>query len=127
QFVDWEFRWRDGAGRRRRLKRANRKDAIAEARRIARDLAAGRSAELSSGDVASFRAGITNLFGCGASIEAATAEYAEARRRLAGAGSILEAADFFARHHANGGSDKPISDVVRELIQARRAEGAGLL
>src|SRR5262245_14107029 len=123
--IDWEFRWRDGAGRRRRLKRARRKDAIAEARRIVKDLAAGRSAELCSSDVASFRAGITNLFACGTTIEAATAEYAEARRRLGGAGSVIEAADFFARHHAAGGSDKSVSDVVEELIAARRSAKVG--
>lgn len=127
RFTDWEFRWRDGTGRRRRIKRARKKDALAEARKIATDLAAGRSAELSSADVASFRAGIVNLWGCGTTIEAATAEYAEARRRLAGAGSILEAADFYARHHTGGGSDKAIADVVAELIQARRAAGAGHL
>lgn len=126
-FNDWEFRWRDGAGRRRRLKRARKKDALAEARRIARDLAAGRSAELSSADVASFRAGLVNLCGCGVTIEAATAEYAEARKRLGGAGSVLEAADFFARHQAGGGSDKPIAEVVAELIIARKAAGAGAL
>jgi integrase len=123
----WEFRWRDGAGRPRRLKRARKTDAIREARRIAKELASGRSAELSSSDVASFRAGITNLFGCGVSIEAATAEYAEAHRRLAGRGSVLEAADFFARHHGAGGADRTITEVVTELIQARRAERAGLL
>lgn len=126
-FNDWEFRWRDGAGRQRRIKRALKKDAIAEARRIANELAAGRSAELSSADVASFRAGIVNLYGCGMTIEAATAEYAEARKRLGNVGSVLEAADFFARYHTGGGSDKSIAEVVAELIQARRAAGAGAL
>jgi len=126
-FNDWEFRWRDGAGRQRRIKRARKKDAIAEARKIAADLAAGRSAELSSADVASFRAGIVNLCGCGTTIEAATAEYAEARKRLGNLGSVLESADFFVRHHAGGGSDKSISEVVNELIAARRAGGAGAL
>lgn len=33
RFVDWDFRWRDGAGRRRRLNRALEKEAVREARR----------------------------------------------------------------------------------------------
>lgn len=125
--VDWEFRWRDGAGRRHRLKRARKKEAVAEARAIAKELAAGRSAELASSDVASFRAAVKSLFGTGVPLEAAASEYAEVRRRLAGLGSPLEAADFFARHHTSGVSDKPIAEIIEELLKARRAGGAGPL
>ena len=120
----WEFRWRDAAGRRRRLKRARLTDAKREARRIAQDLAAGRSAELSAADVASFRAARLHVVKIGMTLEAATAELAEVHRRLEGTDiTPIEAADFARRHHAAGASDKPLSEVVDELLAARKKAG----
>jgi integrase len=83
KYVRFELRWTDHHGRLRRLKRSQRAAALTEARRIAADLARGHHhSELSLADLASFRAGIVNLYGTGKTLELATAEYAETRRLL---------------------------------------------
>ena len=83
KYVRFELRWTDHHGRLRRLKRSQRAAALTEARRIAADLARGHHhSELSLADLASFRAGIVNLYGTGKTLELATAEYAETRRIL---------------------------------------------
>lgn len=83
KYVRHELRWTDHHGRRRRLKRSNLADARREAKGIADDLARGhhRSA-LTLADLASFRAGIVNLFGTGKTLELATAEVAEVHKLL---------------------------------------------
>lgn len=82
-YTRYELRWTDHHGRRRRLKRSNLADARREAKGIADDLARGhhRSA-LTLADLASFRAGIVNLFGTGKTLELATAEVAEVHKLL---------------------------------------------
>jgi integrase len=83
KYVRFELRWTDHHGRLRRLKRSQRAAALTEARRIAADLARGHHhSELSLADLASFRAALVNLYGCGKTLELATAEYAESRRLL---------------------------------------------
>jgi len=78
-----EIRWVDHHHKRHRLKLSNLAEARAEAARIAADLARGHHhAELSLADLASFRAGVNNLFGTSKTIELATSEYAEAIRLL---------------------------------------------
>ena len=84
-YLRHEIRWTDHHGRRRRQKISNRAAALAEARRIADDLARGHHhSELTLADLASFRAAIVNLYGCGKTLELATAEYAECRKLLVG-------------------------------------------
>ncbi len=80
KYLRHEVRWTDQHGRLRRLKRSNRAEALAEARRLADDLARGHHhSELTMADLASFRAGILNLCGLGKTLELATAEYADPR------------------------------------------------
>lgn len=82
-YVRFELRWTDHHGRKRRVKHSQRAVALAEARRIVADLARGHHhSELTLADLASFRAGINNLFGTGKTLETATAEYAECHRLL---------------------------------------------
>ena len=84
-YVRHEIRWTDHHGKPRRQKLSNRAAALAEARRLAEDLARGHHhSELTLADLASFRAGIVNLYGCGKTLELATAEYAECRKILVG-------------------------------------------
>lgn len=82
-YVRHEVRWTDHHGRRRRLKRSKLSEAKKEAERLADDLARGHHhSELTLADLASFRAGIVNLFGTGKTLELATAEYADMHRLL---------------------------------------------
>lgn len=83
KYVRFELRWTDHHGRKRRVKHSQRAVALAEARRIVADLARGHHhSELTLADLASFRAGINNLFGTGKTLETATAEFAECHRLL---------------------------------------------
>lgn len=83
----------------------------------------GQAALLSPSDLLSFRAGIQNLYGCGVTLEAATADYRLARRELGQADvSMVELARFWkAQQH--GTSRKTVSEVVGELLESRRAKG----
>lgn len=98
----------------------------ADAEKYARDRAkivTGQGVLLSPSDLHSFRAGITNLFGCGVTIEAATAEYAAAKRELVGLNVSLPEIARFYRAQQRGASDKTVQAAVDEFIQQRRKEG----
>jgi integrase len=120
-----EIRWTDLRGRRRKRKRSNAAEARAEARRIADDLArGGAGGELSWSDVGSFRAGIVNLYGCGRTLEAATAEVAEAHRLAPGV-SMGELARFWAAHHGSGagGAGLSVEEVARRFVASMEGRG----
>lgn len=83
KYVRHEIRWVDHHGARRRVKRSSLPEARREAQRIADDLAAGHHrSELTLADLASFRAGLVNLYGTGKTLELATAEFAECHKLL---------------------------------------------
>lgn len=97
-YTRYEIRWTDHHHRRHRLKRSNLGEARKEATRLAADLARGHHhAELSLSDLASFRAGITNLYGTGKTLELATAEYAEMHRVVPDVPPV-ELARFYQAH-----------------------------
>ena len=59
----------------------------------------------------------------GLPLDIATAQFAEAHKRLAGR-SLLEAVDFFVKRHRTKVSDKTVADVVEELKAAKKNDGA---
>jgi len=128
--VDWEVRWKDGAGRSCRLKRAKQEDAIAEAQAIAKRIAAG-SRELSGGAAGDYDSAVMALVGTGFTLARSSSFTAGLCRMMAGGGVPSErfeatgyaAIDFYLRHHASAGSAKPLAEVVDELIVARELEG----
>lgn len=131
-YVRFELRWTDHHGRRRRLKRSKRTVALAEARRLADDLARGHHhAELSLSDLASFRAGIVNLYGTGKTLELATAEYAEQQRLLRSAGlrpgdslpSPLDLAKFWLEHRPAALGTLTVAQCVARLLEAKTQQG----
>jgi integrase len=58
----------------------------------------------------------------GVTLDAAAREYSEAWKHLDGV-SIVDAAKFYARHHARGIKRKPIAEAVDEMIATKRANG----
>ena len=135
KYLRHEIRWTDHHGRRRRLKRSNRAEALAEARRLAEDLARGHHhSALSLADLASFRAGIVNLYGTGKTLELATAEYAEMRRVLAASiehpastpfPSPAELAAFWLNHHRQDVTslNTPIAQLVETFLSQLQTRG----
>lgn len=130
-YVRFELRWTDHHGRRRRLKRSKRTVALAEARRLADDLARGHHhAELSLSDLASFRAAIVNLYGCGKTLELCTAEYAETRKLLLNAQipvaelpSLQELARSWIENRPATLGSLTVQQCVDRLLEAKTQQG----
>lgn len=59
----------------------------------------------------------------GLTLDIAAALFAEVHRRLNGR-SPLEAADFFVKRHPTKVSDKTVTEVVKELVESKKADGA---
>lgn len=136
KYVRHELRWTDHHGRRRRLKRSSLAEARREAQGIAEDLARGHHrSELSLADLASFRAGIVNLYGTGKTLELATAEYAECHKLLfsslsasRGEGqvstpSLKDLAAFWLANHRQQTGPLPVADAVARLLEAKTQQG----
>jgi integrase len=126
-FRSWRFRYRDENGQWRWLRRASKELARAEAEAIAARAAASAGFAFSPEETAQFRAVRNNLADLDVSPEVASFQYRKARERLAtiGCDSIDAAVEFFLRHHHAGISDKPLADVVAELVHVRERDGAG--
>jgi integrase len=105
----------------------DRKDAKDVALKFARDRAKvliGQATLLPREDLLRFRAALVNLYGTGVNVEQATAEYALAKRELAGLpASLVDAARFYRAHH-RGDCQKTVAQVVEELLDRRRKENA---
>jgi hypothetical protein len=56
-------------------------------------------------------------------LEIAATRHLEDWRRLAG-GSLIEAADYYVKHHPQGLPRKLVAEVVDELLAAKQADGA---
>lgn len=53
----------------------------------------------------------------------AAQEYAQAAGVLAGTGTLLEAAKFYAKHHPTRLPPRAITDLVEEMLEAKRVDG----
>jgi integrase len=101
---------------------------LAEARKEAKE----KASQLSRGDLDATRLtgqdrliygrALNAIRPTGVSLDIATAEYAEANKRLAGQ-SLLEAVNFYLRHRANGTTGQIVADAVEEFRQAKKAAG----
>lgn len=125
-----EIRWTDHHGKPRRQKLSNRTAALAEARRLADDLARGHHhSELTLADLASFRAAIVNLYGTGKTLELATAEYAAVLRKLRESRpgqplpSFDELASFWLENQRHDPGPLLVSVAIDKLIQAKTQQG----
>lgn len=136
RYVRWEFRYRLHDRRPRKVRRATLAEARKEAKHIAENLARGHhQSELSLADLASFRAGVINLFGTGKTLELATAEYAAAYKLIASTlsnqlpnfqlPSLLDLARAWldARRLDNSCLTLPIGAIVETFIDQLKTRG----
>jgi integrase len=120
----WEFQWHED-GRRKTCNRADRDEARAEARAVAKRIADGAGGVWTSQETAAFRAVKENLFGCNVTPQVASYEYRKARELLSSIGrdDLVEAVHFFVKNHHGGVADRSLADVVRELVDVRTRDG----
>lgn len=134
RYVRWEFRYRLHDRRLRKVRRATLAEARKEAEHIAENLARGHhQSELSLADLASFRAGVINLFGTGKTLELATAEYAAAYKLIVSNSqlppselpSLLDLARAWldARRLDNSCLTLPIGAIVETFIDQLKTRG----
>ena len=99
--------------------------AITEAETIASKLSAGELnvLELRNEDRLAYVRAVEALKPTGIPLEMAALQFAEAWQKLGGV-SLLEAVNFFLRHHPQGLPRKTIAEVLEEMLAAKRADGA---
>jgi integrase len=100
-------------------------DAKEAAHEIATKIAQGRAnaKELNGRDLESYNAAMNLLRPHGLPLHSVVEEYLAARERLDGE-SLLSAAKEYARRHRH--SDKPVQEVVDELLAAKKRDGLSL-
>lgn len=116
------FRHIDGS--RKRLNFSDPRKARIEAERIATQLHNGEFGllELSHIDAAIYARAL-EIPPNGQTLDAAAAEYAEARRILGDLGSLKEAAKFYIKHHATACPGKVVSEILMEFLQSKTRDG----
>lgn len=100
---------------------AARKEAELIARRLSKG--DGDVLALRSADRAAYLRAIEVLRPTGVPIELAAVLFADAHQKLGGR-SLAEAIDFFIKHNATALPQKAVAEVYRELVAAKRADGA---
>jgi integrase len=112
-------------GKRQRQTFGKLSDAKAAAHEIATRIAQGRAnaKELNGADLESYNAAMNLLRPLGLPLHSAVEEYVAARERLDGE-SLLSAAKEYARRHRH--SDKPVADIVDELLASKKRDGLSL-
>jgi integrase len=99
---------------------AAKKEAAAKAAQLARgDVDA---VQLTGRDRLTYGRALDAIKATGVALDAAATEYAQAAKTLAGH-SLLDAVNFYMRHHANGVAGRMISDAVEDFRQAKRGAG----
>jgi hypothetical protein len=113
-------------GRRIRKVFADLKTAREEAQAKAQLLQTGelQVLTLTNKDRAAYVAALESLRPTGKRLEIATAEYADAIKSLNDSGILADAVHFFLRHHPKKIRHKLVTDLVSEMIEAKRADGA---
>jgi integrase len=94
--------------------------------------AAAKAAQLARGDVDAIQLtgrdrliygrALDAITATGVALDAAATEYAQAAKTLAGH-SLLDAANFYMRHQANGVAGRMVSDAIEDFRQAKRGAG----
>lgn len=116
-------------GRRVRRNFADFTQAKLEAQAVANRLATGelQALTLSDEDKAVYTLALEALEPIGKRLDVAAAEYADALRQLAPKATLLEAVQFFNRHHVQSLPRKRVAEVVAELLETKRTDGASKL
>lgn len=127
RYPSYVIRWKDLNGQSQSQRFSKLTAAKTEAERIAEDLAtANASSCLTQAQIASFTAGVHNLRYIDASIENATAEYAETMGILATVQprpSLPELARFYIEHKPKAAVDLTVADAVAAYLVTRIKKG----
>ena len=120
--------YRDLSNRRMKKSFADLKEAKVEAYAVAAKVQSGQIdvLQLHSGDRTTYQHAISLLKPTGQSLDSVAAQYAEAFTLLDGAGSVVEAARFFAKHHPASLPKKAVKDVYEEFLAAKKSDGASI-
>jgi integrase len=99
--------------------------ALTEAETIASKLSAGELnvLELRNEDRLAYVRAVEALKPTGTPLEMAAMQFAETWQRLGGV-SLLEAANFYLKHHPQGLPRKTVAEVLEEMLAAKQADGA---
>lgn len=110
--------------KRQRKAFADLEDAKREAERLANGLSAGElnALKLSNHDSLAYARAVEALRPTGVPLEMAAIRFAEAYKLLEGA-SLLEAIEFYRKHHPRNVKKKTVPEVVSELLVAKDADG----
>ena len=79
--------------------------------------------ELKASDRSDYLEAIKDLQPLGLPLHVATAEFVMARSLLPDGATLVQAAEFFAKHKSQGRTQKKVSDVVLEFLESRRKAG----
>jgi integrase len=112
-------------GKRKFICFASEQDAREKATEIADALASGQAGvlTLTVEDKASYTRALELLAPTGVALEVAASVFAEAWARLKGR-SLLEAVDFYVQRHSKPRPTKTVQEVVDEMIEAKKKDGA---
>jgi len=115
-------------GRRHRLNFCDFGEAKSEAEAKAAQFSRGDldAMQLTGQDRLVYGRAVDALKEYGVPLDAAVLEYSEARKLLDGI-PIVEAAQFYARHHGRGIKRKSVAEAVDEMVAAKRKAGASEL
>lgn len=107
---------------------ADRKEAKAEAYAAAAKIQNGQIdvLELNSRDRIAYQHAIAVLKPTGQSVDSVADQYAGAVKLLNGAGSVVEAARFFAKHHPAALPKKTVKETYGEFLEGRKSDGASI-
>ena len=111
-------------GKRNRLNFNSLEAAKTEATAKAAQLARGDvdAVQLTGRDRLTYGRALDAIKATGVALDAAATEYAQAAKALAGH-SLLDAANFYMRYHANGVAGRMVSDAVEDFRQAKQGAG----
>lgn len=112
-------------GKRIRKRFADKATANSEAVLVANQLAVGehQALRLTAADRSCYLAAIKNLESIQLPLHVATAELVAARSLLPQGATLVQAVEFFARHHGHGRTRKNVGAVVAEFLDGRRKAG----
>jgi integrase len=82
---------------------------------------------LTNKDKAAYVAALESLRPTGKQLEIAAAEYADAVKSLNESGTLADAVRFYLRHHPKRVPHRLVTDLVSEMIEAKRSDGASPL
>ncbi len=120
--------YRDTKNQRVKKSFADLKEAKTEANAAAAKIQNGQIdvLELNSRDRVAYLHALAVLKNTGQTVDSVAEQFAEALKLLNGAGSVVEAARFFARHHPTVLPKKTVTEIYVEFLAAKKADNASI-